>query len=720
MALTSTCASSQLPVPESISNPATVDQRGSFHLEAPEPGLFQLVVNAPGAPPLEKVLPPLFRSQDLGPLTMGVAQAPSSPAPQAAASAAAVRPLHVIGRILDSATRQPLVGAWVWAANDIRCFARTQRDGRFVLSLPHGSSPTLVAAISGYQSGAAQLPAGLSADPVTIFLKPASAVLLGLVVDDQGKPVSGARVTLPFVDSEPHSIASTDERGLFRFEGLPAAEEQEVRVSKTGYSEASLSVLPGDGSVRKTITLSRLRAVRGEVFSDRGAPIPGAAVKLLRGQVEVTAGVTTDDGSFILGPLEVGLYTLVVVAEGFAAETRPLRVPEADGHMEPEAVRLEPEARLTGVIRGAGGEPLEGCRIYVGRGLREDAAEPGGEVRRLAEGVTLADGTFTLRHLALERGIELQVWREGYLPARWNLLPSQQREPLVLQLEPAITLLAQVRDGDGRPVPRAQVRPTQLQHPWLPKGTLRDQRADAEGTVSIHHLRPGPLKLELSAPGYGTTTETVDVPGGRPRVEVVLTLPRQAILEGTVRDQAGRPLVGAQLVYRPAGETAFGSFNRYASSDESGGFVMGDLAPGGGSLEVTLEGHRTERRLVSLASGEQREDFYLKPGDTETFRVTGRLVGPSHLLAGNELAPLVQINGRPGGALTARDGSGQQRGFALLKAGGERLTLNRLSRGSWLFEAEAIFTGVKQSQRFNCLGGEELEAVFELGPKEES
>ena len=103
------------------------------------------------------------------------------------------------GRVLDGAARKPLVNARVWVGTAEGASRTTLSDaeGRFVLALPAGTaSISLPSAPAGLRRPA-KVEAAIEAGKETrveIALQPAPS-LAGHVVDAQGKPVAGARVS---------------------------------------------------------------------------------------------------------------------------------------------------------------------------------------------------------------------------------------------------------------------------------------------------------------------------------------------------------------------------------------------------------------------------------------------------------------------------------------------------------------------------------------------
>lgn len=103
--------------------------------------------------------------------------------------------------------------------------------------------------------------AGMGApEGIRVVVDSGDAAVDGLVEDENGRPVAGARVQLLWsqtdgkVESSSARQATTDAAGRFRFEGF-AAVEHEICIQQSGYSPARQTIAAGEGHV--AIRLSR-------------------------------------------------------------------------------------------------------------------------------------------------------------------------------------------------------------------------------------------------------------------------------------------------------------------------------------------------------------------------------------------------------------------------------------------------------------------------------
>jgi hypothetical protein len=164
-------------------------------------------------------------------------------------------------------------------------------------------------------------------DPVIVA---ETADALGVVVDDAGKPVVGAKVTVKLKNHSGSTI--TDDRGAYSVTGLPIGKtvdgktelddtgaEVSIEVANKKPSATTLTLAKGPNSVPK-ITLEpllppgQLRAVIINVGTSR--PVKDATVTIDPGGITQTTGA---DGKFTVD-LPPGKYKITVTARGLAQQ----------------------------------------------------------------------------------------------------------------------------------------------------------------------------------------------------------------------------------------------------------------------------------------------------------------------------------------------------------------------------------------------------------------
>jgi hypothetical protein len=327
------------------------------------------------------------------------------------------------GKVVDWGTGLGVPGAEiVFARDDAGITVETGADGTFRFAPPEtGRYRLAVASADGYLPFAPawnQSPielvarAGMRVEGIIVYLSPA-VDYRGRVVDGDGAPVDGARVTvLGAADGERALLPidasfTTDAGGEFSFHApdgaiLEARHDccEPGRAVVDGAVEVShrLEIVLGKGppaSAREPARPDGAASVRGVVRAG-GDPVPAFAVAVLRerGLAEdwVTGGRFFDaDGRFEVGGLPEGDYLVRVLAFGFA----PSPAVPARASADPREV----EVALTGggtlfgvVVDATTGEPLAHARVSV-----ENSVGSGSSALPMATSiVTDDDGGFEL------------------------------------------------------------------------------------------------------------------------------------------------------------------------------------------------------------------------------------------------------------------------------------------------------------------------------------
>jgi hypothetical protein len=308
---------------------------------------------------------------------------PPAPPPEADAL-----PASFEGRVVSTATGLGIPGAdLTFSRGGAAASTRAAADGAFRFQPPVMGRWRLAAVTSpGYLPFAPEWgfsPVELDARPghhlrgLEIHLSPA-VTLVGLVLDEEGRPVAGAEVRLVGASGEAALVPLADrftsgDDGTFAFE---APEGTILRASKDGF-------LPGRAEVdvmalvnrRVTVELGerheaplRPASVEGRVVAAGQGGLAGALVAALpEGRFGFADGaaaqaVTGADGAFVLRDLPPGLYRVTARAEG-RAPAAIRRVSPGDRDL---LLELDPGGRLRGCVRdAASGAPVAPFTVMV-------------------------------------------------------------------------------------------------------------------------------------------------------------------------------------------------------------------------------------------------------------------------------------------------------------------------------------------------------------------
>ncbi|HXO22148.1 MAG TPA: carboxypeptidase-like regulatory domain-containing protein, partial [Thermoanaerobaculia bacterium] len=260
------------------------------------------------------------------------------------------------------------------------------------------------------------------------------------------------------------------------------------------------------------------------------------------------------------------------------------------------------------------------------------------------------DGGFTFAIVGDGKGpIDLEVCKEGYLPVHQVWTDDPLPQPLAVVLARGGRIGGRVVAPAGRPVAGAGVE-------IIEEGTESDLQTttDAAGRFILSPLRAGTFGVRAQARGYQQAERhglAVETGSGPPSLELELTA--GAVLAGTVRDAAGKPVAGA--VVKLLGGA---SYSPDAIADAQGRYRLDGIEPGERSVWVELGEISADSEEVAIAPGINRRDL--------TFRrreIRGRVLAPDGTpVAGAQ----VELKGRDTRDQEAVSGPGGDFSFPVL------------------------------------------------------
>ncbi len=315
----------------------------------------------------------------------------------------------------------------------------------------------------------------------------AGSELIGVLLDEEGHPLSGVELFTVFGEPRVMRRARTDDDGRFRFAGLPTAGDFEIR------SEV-LVVTVTLPSPPVTLRVPKRHDVEiAVVAAESGAPLepPGGLrvnsgtrswiVEIGRGGVVQLRGVPT-------GPLNV---EVLLPDRGLLSKRVTVR---ADGTVRPSVLAVPRGGCVRGCVTDATGRPVAGARIVAhGTGaLRERETTSG------------ADGEYDIGALDAR---SLLVVEAQDLAVTWRVIDATGSPDDPVQADFRLgrggAVRGRVRRTDGSAVAGALVKTHIAAAPHLPF-VLPSALTDESGTFVLEYM-----PVIACVVGTGTASEQV-------------------------------------------------------------------------------------------------------------------------------------------------------------------------------------------------------------------
>jgi uncharacterized GH25 family protein len=533
---------------------ATTRSDGTFRLEAPEPGLWKVAVQAPGLVPREIELLSLVEETELPAVKLEkdagleVRVTGADGAPVAGARVRTVEPTRF-------SPGDSFLPSW---KTPVRA-ART--DARGIAVLPRGARErlTVLAGVDGQlysekdaRSGSAAL--RLAAGPVRQVR----------VMDATGKkPVAGAWVRIG--EEARWCAGRTSPDGLFDVPVAAGARQAVLILAEDGRRlKTSVEPLKKGETGPRLLNLPALETLAGRVVSSAdGKPVAGALVWRSDPGTLRRTGV---DGSYRIDLVPDPEDTwLQAAAPGFFPETAEATGPA--GARQGPALALTPALSVSGVVVDEKGVPVSGVEIRAtpkqGDRFNRAMMRSGGTAR------TTPAGRFRVGPLTAGTAHELRLSRTGFAPGSDEvppLLPGRPAADLRIVLRRGRTGFGRVVNASEQPIAGARValRRDESGDMMRRMRQLFQGSADepafegvtgADGRFEIRDLPAGNWSLEARASGFAPlTVPGLTLPEGAGSTGLIdlidlgtVVLTPGAAVEGYVVDPRGHPVEGAEV-----------------------------------------------------------------------------------------------------------------------------------------------------------------------------
>ncbi|MEL6906862.1 MAG: carboxypeptidase-like regulatory domain-containing protein, partial [Planctomycetota bacterium] len=506
----------------------------------------------------------------------------------------------------------------------------------------------------------------VAVDPDVVAADPIAGVgdLTGKVVDEKGRPIVGAEVTLTLFGSQNILFAEVDrskdvksetgDDGVYRFAGVPVRDGWSVIADHIDYSKGELPsviVLEGSETEAPDLVLFAGSTVRGRVTDTGGNPVPGARIMLSENRFapildeddgstkyEVETG---DDGTYaIVNVAPMQNYSLSVNADGYGSiQVTPLAVVANEDTVQ-ELV-LEVAAMLGGSVVSALGEPIENASVEAWAVDR---------TKRSSHTKVMTDDVGGFMFTNIPTGEFMLVVRHPAHQASSSTRASSGDMQVQISLQPLPTITGRVVDATtGAPLPSFEVQLRQTIQGSADGQTQADKRSrkkfeDPEGRFELVTPKAGTYLVEGIAPGYAATySEPFETVLNQSTSGIVVRMSRGGTITGRVLGAGGAPLAGAIVETHdktwssdPFGQMLFQSglgdaTDTSTRTDANGVYTLSALKPAGYQLRIRHKDYASK----SVADLTLEPDQELKVPDVKLPRgatVSGEVIGPSGAL----------------------------------------------------------------------------------------
>jgi protocatechuate 3,4-dioxygenase beta subunit len=510
-----------------------------------------------------------------------------------------------MGSVADRENGTPVTGGLVWLGTDPACYTQIRPDGSFEIALPAVPPAPLIAEAPGFAQE--KLDPVSTQDSLIVRLARAPGEVRGRVVDRKGAPIPFAVVK---VASAGRRVA-TGADGNFSLDGLPVSAEIQVEISAPGFApSASRLRIPKTKPVvdAGSIVLNHLRLVRGLVKDRPGRPLNAFIM------VDAPSGDHLErplgpEGAFELGPLAPGTWSMSVQQEGRAVKSLELEVPPGEAPLVVPPIDLAGNFRLEGMVVDAQHKAVEGACVFLHRQQDTVRRQGTGAPKDPPDAVSGVDGRFEIRGLSPGEKAEIEVWKDGFSPARVTLADPMLESGVEVSLRPAATVEGTVVSESGAPIDGASVQVNLANLQRREGGTTSSFLiTDEEGHFRISSIAPGRHTITVIAEGFATAMQDLSIAESDTRREVRFTLQEEAVLAGKVVDEWGEPVAHAQVSL----ELQF-PFSAMDGTSADGSFLLERLPPGKALLLSVLQpDFKPLKTSVTLLPGRQEMQFVME------------------------------------------------------------------------------------------------------------
>jgi protocatechuate 3,4-dioxygenase beta subunit len=420
----------------------------------------------------------------------------------------------------------------------------------------------------------------------------AACTVAGKVVDPEGNPMGGARVSVAKPDwaryvpfrfdltggADVHTVSEKD--GSFRLPGVNAGEAVRLTATMRGYAPGrspDLKLEPGQEIPNVELKLGAGGLVTGTVRTSEGDPVVGALVRvaptgqewsLVWGAGDPDPVRTDEQGRFEKPVFGTDPVAVRVDADGFVSETVSKVEIEEDAAREELSITLRASLSITGTVLGPDNEPVVDAFVR---------ARFEGRRRGFQDLSAYSDGAGAFRIEGLDAGKYTIITQSSVAPEQRLEKIDAGTAGVVIRLPRGRRIQGHVVGPASEPIANVSLRADRT------GGGRARTSTDEAGAFVFDNLQEGKWRIryrpDAGNPDAFLEAEIRDVTTGTH--DVLLTLREGLEIEGRILDSAGGGARGATVVITSKDD------RRSTFTTTGGAFRFGGLPEGTWSLTVT-------------------------------------------------------------------------------------------------------------------------------------
>jgi len=450
----------------------------------------------------------------------------------------------------------------------------------------------------------------------------------GIITDDTGRPLTGARATMTDEYGNDSNSAISNQEGHYKLQNIS---EGSYRIVFRAPKHVAVSKQKIEAGASNTdVVLARKGSVAGRVLKPDGQPLEDFGLAFYSSpNVDNPSGhkrFHNEDGEFTLEDGYPDRTNYVFArAEGYADIVVPVEGMRSGETVYNIIVQMEASNSLTGTVVDTQGNPISKAQIFRG-----DTGYDAYNRRDRMIASTDRDGRFKIADLPLG-SFRVSAFKEGFTPAGATAEISGLTNSVRLVLGNGGTLLGVVTEN-GEPVVKASVYGT-IQAGRRKRHQVR-AKTDANGRFTVSGIPMGSGQVSANIQRDNKSRRMSKEVSVADEMETVVDfdfVPASSTVEGYVMKNESEPMASYVNI---SVNTGTAKESRSAETGADGYFVFNELPAG----SIRLTSHIEEQGRQKVVVG--------NVGENETVRLDMKLYGGTTLYTYVENAPArFRLNG---------------------------------------------------------------------------